>query len=179
VAASGPERQAKSPSRGRSGPEPFMLAATPTIFKEEHPMSLTSRVAGPALLLSPVLVFVLALVLVFGAPPAIAEDCPAKSTQMNDIVDAINAAPGCDRAMKIFEACEFGASGDVQLGAAVEKKCEGDFLVGLKAPQKKTYQREMGVCDRKYRNQSGTMYISAAAFCRAQVAQRYAHMTRK
>jgi len=99
-----------------------MLAATPSLFKEEYPMSLTSRVAGPALLLSPVLVFVLALVLVLGAAPAIAEDCPAKSTQMDDIIDAINAAPGCDRAMKIFEACEFGASGDVQFGAAVEKK---------------------------------------------------------
>ena len=31
----------------------------------------------------------------------------------------------------------------------------------------------MGVCDRKYRNQSGTMYLSFAAFCRAEVAQRY------
>jgi hypothetical protein len=37
----------------------------------------------------------------------------------------------------------------------------------------------MGVCDRKYRNKSGTMYLSAAAFCRAQVAQRYAHTMRK
>ncbi len=142
-------------------------------------MSLTSRVAGPALLLSPVLVFVLALVLVLGAAPAIAEDCPAKSTQMDDIIDAINAAPGCDRAMKIFEACEFGASGDVQFGAAVEKKCEGDFLGRLTAPKKQAYRHEMRVCDRKYRNESGTMYLSFTAFCRAEVAQRYAHKMQK
>jgi len=142
-------------------------------------MSLTSRVAGPALLLSPVLVFVLALVLVLGAAPAIAEDCPAKSTQMDDIIDAINAAPGCDRAMKIFEACEFGASGDVQFGAAVEKKCEGDFLGRLTAPKKQAYRHEMRVCDRKYRNQSGTMYLSFTAFCRAEVAQRYSQRARK
>ena len=142
-------------------------------------MSLTSRVAGPALLLSPVLVFVLALVLVLGAAPAIAEDCPAKSTQMDDIIDAINAAPGCDRAMKIFEACEFGASGDVQFGAAVEKKCEGDFLGRLTAPKKQAYRHEMRVCDRKYRNESGTIYLSFTAFCRAEVAQRYSQRARK
>jgi hypothetical protein len=130
-------------------------------------MSPKSRVAGLILLLS------------LGAAPAMAADCPAKSTQMDDIVAAINTAPGCDAAMTVFGACEFGASGDVQLGAAVEKKCEGDFLGSLKTPQKQAYQREMGVCDRKYRNKSGTMYLSAAAFCRAQVAQRYAHKMRK
>jgi hypothetical protein len=138
-------------------------------------MSLTSRVAGPALLLCQVLSSVIFL----GAAPAMAEDCPAKSTQMDDIIAAINAAPGCDRAMKIFEACEFGASGDVQFGAAVEKMCEGGFLEQLAAPKKLAYHREMRVCDRKYRNESGTMYLSFTAFCRAEVAQRYAHAIRK
>ena len=57
--------------------------------------------------------------------------------------------------------------------AVIEKKCECDFLAGLKAPRRQAYAREMGVCDRKYRNQSGTMYLSAAAFCRAEVARRY------
>jgi hypothetical protein len=138
-------------------------------------MSLTSRVAGPALLLC----LVLPVIIFLGAVSAAAEDCPAKSTQMDDIIEAINAAPGCDRAMKIFEACEFGASGDVQFGAAVEKKCEGGFLGQLTAPKRQAYQREMRVCDRKYRNESGTMYLSFTAFCRAEVAQRYAQAIRK
>ena len=107
------------------------------------------------------------------------EECPAKSTQFDDIVVALNEAPSCDRAMKIFEACEFGASGDVGLGAVVEKKCEGDFLARLKDPQKHLYQREMRVCDRKYRNESGTMYLSFTAFCRAEVAQRYSRRALK
>ncbi|WP_425116880.1 hypothetical protein [Bradyrhizobium sp.] len=98
---------------------------------------------------------------------------------MDDIVVALNKAPSCDRAMKVFEACEFGASGDVQLGAVVEKKCEGDFLSRLKDPQRRAYQREMRVCDRKYRNESGTMYVSFTAFCRAIVAQRYSHRAQK
>ena len=130
-------------------------------------MSLKLHVASVALLMS------------LSTAEAVAADCPAKSTQMDDIVAAINAAPGCDAAMTVFGACEFGASGDVQFGAAVEKKCEGDFLSRLTTPQKHAYQRDMDVCDRKYRNKSGTMYLSATAFCRAQIAQRYAHKTRK
>jgi len=104
-------------------------------------------------------------------------DCPAKSTQMDDIVAAINAAPGCDAAMTVFGACEFGASGDVQFGAAVEKKCEGDLLSRLTTPQKHTYQRDMDVCDRKYRNKSGTMYLSPRPSAGTN-RQRYAHKTR-
>ena len=44
---------------------------------------------------------------------------------------------------------------------------------------KLSYQRELRVCDRKYRNKSGTMYISATAFCRAEVAQRYSRRALK
>jgi hypothetical protein len=121
----------------------------------------------------------LALVLSLTAVSARAEDCPAKSTQFEDIVVALKEAPSCDRAMKIFEACEFGASGDVGLGAVVEKKCEGNFLAQLKAPQKQLYQSEMRVCDRKYRNQTGTMYLSFTAFCRAEVAQRHSRRALK
>ena len=33
--------------------------------------------------------------------------------------------------------------------------------------------------DRKYRNESGTMYISFTAFCRAEVAQRYSQRALK
>jgi len=117
---------------------------------------------------------VLAVLLSLSGGPALAAVCLDKSMTRDEIVDAINASPGCEQAMKLFEACEFGTSGDIQLGAAVERKCEGDFLSRLKAPQKQAYQREMAVCDRKYRNRSGTMYQSFTAFCRAKVAQRYA-----
>src|SRR5512140_2123139 len=104
----------------------------------------------------------LAVVLALAAS-ARAADCPAKSTQMDDIIAALNKAPSCDRAMKVFEACEYVASGDVQFGAVVEKKCEGDFLARLGTPQRRAYQREMRACDRKYRNESGTMYRSFTA----------------
>ena len=119
------------------------------------------------------------LILTLGAAQAATEQCPAKSTQMDDVIAALNETLACDRAMKVFAACAYGASGDVQFGAVVEKKCEGEFLARLKAPEKQAYQREMRVCDRKYRNESGTMYLSFTAFCRAEVAQRYSHQALK
>ena len=79
----------------------------------------------------------LVLVLSLGSAQAANEQCPAKTTQMDDVIAALNEAPGCDRAMKVFEACEYGASGDVQFGAVVEKKCEGDFAGRLKAPRQR------------------------------------------
>jgi hypothetical protein len=108
-----------------------------------------------------------------------AEDCPAKSTVMDDVIAALNEAPNCDRAMKLFEACEYGASGDIRFGALVETKCERDFLPRLTAVQKQHYQSEMRACDRKYRNEQGTMYRSFTAFCRAEVARRYSRRARK
>jgi hypothetical protein len=98
---------------------------------------------------------------------------------MDDIIVALDEAPSCNRAMKIFEACEFGTSGDIRFGAVVEKKCERDFLARLKGPQKLLYRREMQVCDRKYRNEEGTMYRSFTAYCRADVAQRYSRRALK
>ena len=114
-----------------------------------------------------------AVLCVLGAAQAATEECPAKSTEMDDIIAVLNAAPNCGRAMKIFEACEYGASGDVQFGAVVEKKCEADFLSGLKGARKKAYASQLDRCDKKYANESGTMYRSFTAFCRAEVSQRY------
>ncbi|MEO8320165.1 MAG: hypothetical protein ABI561_17785 [Bradyrhizobium sp.] len=117
---------------------------------------------------------VLAVVLRLSAAPALASICQGKSMTQDETVDAISASPGCDGAMKTFTDCAYTASGDVLLGAAVEKKCERDFLGHLGAAKKQAYRRDLGVCDRKYQNESGTMYRSFTAFCRAEVAQRYA-----
>jgi hypothetical protein len=132
---------------------------------------------GGLMILRPCLV-ALAVILLTGVAQAIAAECPVKSNQMEDIIAALNGATDCDSAMKLFEACEYGTSGDTQFGAAVEKKCEAAFLTQLKPGAKRTYQRELAACDRKYRNKPGTMNISFTAFCRAEVAQRHSHQGR-
>ena len=121
--------------------------------------------------------FVLGLSL--GTAQATQMECPAKTMQSEDVVASLNAAKGCDAAMKVFEACQYGASGDTELGEVVQKKCEADFLDKANASKKQAYKREIGVCTNKYRNKSGSMYVSFAAFCRAEVAQRYAKEMRK
>src|SRR3954469_24751188 len=116
---------------------------------------------------------VLAVIISLGASPALAVVCQHTSMSLDEVVDVIKAAPGCGGAMKIFKDCSLGTSGDIRLGEAVENKCEGNFLGKLNAQQKRAYQREMTVCDRKYRNESGTMYRSFSAFCRAGISLRY------
>jgi hypothetical protein len=122
---------------------------------------------------------VLAIVLSAAITPARAMVCMDTSMTLDEVVDAISAQKGCESAMKVFRDCELTASGDVQLGAAVEKKCEADFKPGLSAAQTQAYKREMHACDIKYRNKSGTMYLSFTAFCRAEVAQRYSQRALK
>jgi hypothetical protein len=126
-----------------------------------------------------VLFAALAVVLSVAGTPARAMVCMEKSMTLDEVVDTIGAQKDCESAMKLFQDCQLTASGDVQLGAAVEKKCEADFMPGLNTAQKQAYKREIRVCDQRYRNKSGTMYLSFAAFCRAEVAQRYSQRALK
>ena len=121
----------------------------------------------------------LAVTLWFVTSPAFASICLGQSMSQDETVNAISATPGCGAAMKLFQDCSYTASGDIALGAAVEKKCEADFLSGLKAAQKKAYQDELRRCDEKYDHKEGTMYRSFTAFCRAQVSQRYSQRALK
>ena len=121
----------------------------------------------------------LAIVISVAATPARAMVCMDKSMTLDEVADAISSQKSCESAMKVFRDCELTASGDVQLGAAVEKKCEADFKPGLSAAQTQAYKGEMHACDIKYRNRSGTMYLSFTAFCRAEVAQRYSQRALK
>ncbi|WP_375306441.1 hypothetical protein WI560_00310 [Bradyrhizobium sp. A11] len=116
---------------------------------------------------------VLAAVLSIAGTPARAMVCMDQSMTLDEVAAAISSQKSCASAMKVFRDCQLTASGDVELGAAVEQKCEADFKPGLSAAQAQAYKREMHACDVKYRNKSGTIYQSFTAFCRAEVAQRY------
>ncbi len=70
----------------------------------------------------------------------------------------------------MMEACAYTASGDVALGTAVNEKCEATFAGKLSKAQRTTYDRGIKQCDDKYKNESGTMYRSFSAFCRAELA---------
>lgn len=107
------------------------------------------------------------------------KECTAIGEGPDAREDLIRKAPSCDAAMEQFEACAYGASGDTGLGQIVREKCEADFLRRLGKPERAAYAAAINRCNRKYRNESGTMYRSFEAFCRAEVAQKYSRRAKK
>ena len=106
------------------------------------------------------------------AVPAIAlPECPTRDGA--EILDLLDQAPTCRESLALFEACAYGAGGDVGLSEVVIRKCEGDFLTGLSKSQRQVYDRQQKRCARKHQNQSGSMYRSFEAFCSANLAQDY------
>jgi len=105
------------------------------------------------------------------------EECPTLNHQ--EIENLLRRAPSCQRAIALFEICQFGSSGDVSFGALVTHKCEGDFLSKLTAAQRRTYDGEQKRCRRKYLHEDGSMYRSFEAVCGADVARNYSAKFRK
>lgn len=105
--------------------------------------------------------------------PAFAKDCPVEDSSLDAREQAIRKAPSCKEALEVMQSCAYGASGDVTLSSAVVEVCEAGFLGRLSKAQRRSYDREMRRCDAKYRHESGTMYRSFEAFCRAELAVRY------
>jgi hypothetical protein len=102
------------------------------------------------------------------------ERCPVKSLDHEVIGKAIKDAPTCDKSLKLFRACGSAASGDVGFGTIVTEKCEAVFAGKQSALQKQAYSRELRTCDTKYADESGSMFRSFEAHCRAQAAHRAA-----
>jgi hypothetical protein len=107
------------------------------------------------------------------APAAAATlDCPSRDR--DNILEVLDQAPTCEQSLALFQACSYGASGDVALSEVVIRKCEGDFLTKLNKSQRQSYDQQQKRCSLKYRNESGTMYRSFEAFCSANLAKDYA-----
>ena len=118
--------------------------------------------------------FLLVVCVALGAPkPSEPKECAVTERDLEAIEAALQKAASCEELIVTFQACAYGASGDVRLGQAVISKCEGDFLNTLNARQKRAYEQKLQRCWRKYRRESGTMYRSFEAMCAATVAHAY------
>jgi hypothetical protein len=109
--------------------------------------------------------------------PARAMDCPVETRVEGTLEakeEAIRKAPTCKKAYEIMEACAYTASGDTGLGEALRQRCEPEFLSRLSKAQRRAYDGEQKRCSNKYVNKSGTMYVSFAAFCRAESTVKHA-----
>jgi hypothetical protein len=101
------------------------------------------------------------------------KECPHAYGAFDKITADMDKAPSCREAMELASACAMGGSSDVQLGAAVQERCERDFLARLNKAQRRAYEADHKRCERKYRRTEGTMYRSAEAFCHAEVAEKF------
>jgi hypothetical protein len=133
-----------------------------------------------AILAASAVLLMLALPAALAAPAAkVQKECPG-DLDAEGKEELLRKAPTCDGAMELFEACAYGATGDTGLSDAVIENCEQGFASKLSTSQRKSYNAETKRCDAKARGgRDGTMYISAAAFCRAGVAQKYARRLAK
>jgi hypothetical protein len=122
----------------------------------------------------PFRVLLAALAVLWGVGPGSAGDCPDAEGTLEAREDLIRKAPSCPEALAMMEACAYGASGDLVLGTVVMEKCEAAFIARLGKGERRAYALRVSRCHRKYRNESGTMYRSFEAFCRAGVALDYA-----
>src|SRR4028119_720216 len=105
---------------------------------------------------------------------AAAAECPVAGFDWEKIEEAARTAPSCERSFQMLARCSSGAGSDVGLGSVITDRCEADFLTKLSSAQRQVYRSAQARCQRKYQQESGTMYRSFEAFCGAEIALVYA-----
>ncbi len=106
-------------------------------------------------------------------------ECPAQfgiEDYQEKVDKAISSSSSCYEAKAFAESCAMGSSIDLQIGHSAEKKCANDFLRKLSKVDKDIYQKLLKKCDEKYEKMQGTMYMSASAFCRLDVAALFSNL---
>lgn len=117
---------------------------------------------------------------VFTSHTHAAEQCPitdAAIAQAGDYANAVEAvvkaAPDCERAFRVLDACQLGSSGDVALAGIVRGKCEPLFIGKAGPGALKAYKKKQAGCARIAKKE-GTMYLGLAAVCEARAARNFA-----
>jgi uncharacterized protein YecT (DUF1311 family) len=123
------------------------------------------------IVLSAVLAFLL------GAASAIAQTQVACGSPTDDTAQALDKLladdPTCAAAHARLKACAWGSTADNQFAAIVILKCEQTFLPSLSTHGKSRYIEERQLCAYEFARQEGTLYISDAALCSANVAANF------
>ena len=125
--------------------------------------------------------FVVAAAILFGSSALAIEQCPVSDAEsekaggyVEAVIAAVRSARNCKRAVKTLEACQFGDSKTNRLLEIVETKCEPLFMTKASTAVKTAYKQAQERCDMIAEKNSGTMYQSLAAVCRAEKAHDFA-----
>jgi hypothetical protein len=122
------------------------------------------------------LVAILVLAVAAQAAPKPEPECRIEGGpfDLDKVEKALQDAPTCSKSLQLFGPCQMGAGSDVHTAGIITEKCEAEFLPHLTKRQQQAYKLEQSRCYRKYRNEQGSMYRSAEAYCVAEAAERHA-----
>jgi hypothetical protein len=111
-----------------------------------------------------------------GALPALAQEACGfgSSDALDKLARDLSQAKSCGAAAAKLHDCAWGSSADTRLAGIVIAKCEETFLGNLSSAAKNRYSEETELCAYEFARQTGTLYISAAALCQADVAVHFA-----
>jgi hypothetical protein len=119
--------------------------------------------------------------IIAATPAAAAEQCPIDDAAIAQaggyalaVEAAVSAAPDCERAFRMLEACQLGSSGDVALSAIVRSKCEPLFLGKANPGMKAAYRKKRAGCAKIAKANEGTMYLGLVAVCEARASRNFA-----
>jgi len=102
-------------------------------------------------------------------------ECPVQfgTNYIEEVGKAIRATETCEQGAELAKVCAMGSSGDTHIAVTAERKCGLDFWRKLPRNERAIYNGLQERCNKKYAKSEGTLYISAAAFCRLRVAELY------
>jgi uncharacterized protein len=99
---------------------------------------------------------------------------PSENTGGETLGDALANSRSCQSALKTYRDCTWGSSADTGFSAIVVGKCEQDFIKKLNAAEMQNYADRMQLCAYRYSMVQGTLYMSIAATCQADLAASFA-----
>ncbi len=105
-----------------------------------------------------------------------AQECP--TTQLNDAVNAIKNASGCQAGIALYESCGNKASSYANLGAlaeAAQTRCEKIFLGDLHGNHRRLYKSRQNSCFKQFVKHSDALFYKPQNHCGPYLAEEYAY----
>lgn len=91
-----------------------------------------------------------------------------------NLIKALNAQQSCKAAADLLDKCMWGSSADTEFAPIVVEKCEKEFISKLSATGRNNYMTEMQLCAYEFARGEGTLTMSEAAVCQAEVSAQFA-----
>lgn len=106
-----------------------------------------------------------------GGPAQAADTCPGffSDRAADALLKRLSSEP-CKAAVVTLNQCRWASAADVAFAPPVVKTCERAFLARLSPAARRAYGQRMRMCADRYVADDGSMYVSEAVVCQADLA---------